>query len=339
MIDREDLTRASLDAYRPLALVPDSAEEQGAPDGPDDTGHDQEPGQAVGPHELGGAAPDDAEGSPDGPAAGEPVEDAPASWELPELGAPGDVPDDVEGEDVAGNDFRILSAPTISLERFTSVLRAAKSPAAKEASAMYAQAIKYGVDPAFLLAIMRKESNFGRAGIAVGRQNGWGLRWYASYADLGGTNRGGWAHFPTWAQGAAAASRLLAGGLYGRSGKYNTARRFPFRWAPAGDGNAPRKYGAQIVSFIRGWGGVPGVTTGNLGGAGKPGGGANLGGGGGGGHKAAGNKARKHKGTAAVVPDITGTLQTGLSPLIIIGAVAVGVLLLLVIASGKRTEG
>ena len=213
-------------------LAPDAGEAIGAPGDADvDRPAEEAPG-----------------GAPDGPQAELTYEDD----------HPGEEPDD-EGEDVA-NDYAIKGPPSISLETFAAVLRNAGSPAAGEAAGMYAAAVQYGVDPAVLLAIFHKESNYGKAGIAVGRNNGFGLLWYSSYADLG-HNKGGWAAFDTWTKNAQAASRLLASSSYGGSSKYRTARTFPFRWAPTSDGNAPGKYGRQLVAFINGLGGTPNATS------------------------------------------------------------------------------
>lgn len=355
--DRED--GRLIDTARHLALLEEPEDAQAQPDGapdpepeavqldepgpegeapePDDPGEREGPDDgADGPAGVRDPAPQAAGGAGDGPDAGAALddEDAPPSWTYDELAdAPGELPAELEEPAMAANDFRILSAPTISLERFTNVLRNAGSPAAKEAAGMYNAAVKYGVDPAILLAIMRKESGFGKLGIAVGRNNGWGLRYYASYADLGGVNKAGWTAFPSWTRGAEAASRLLAGGLYGKSGKYNTARRFPFRWAPASDGNAPRKYGAQLVDMIRGWGGTPGVTTGAIGGkagttklrtGAKASGTA----------KAAKAKAKAAQGKPDAGSGVAPALQSGVPGIIIVAAIGIGIVLLIIALRG-----
>lgn len=152
-------------------------------------------------------------------------------------------------------DYPLLGPPSISLAAFTHVLQAAGSPAASEASGIYAAFVKQGVDPAIGLAIAQHESSFGKAGIAVGRKNLFGNRYYASQASVGATNAGGWGKFPTYAANAAYEAALLAGPLYGGSSRFNTARTFPFRYAPTSDGNAPTNYGSSIVAAITKWGG------------------------------------------------------------------------------------
>lgn len=156
-------------------------------------------------------------------------------------------------------DYPILGAPTLSKSAFANILRAAHSPAAGEAGAIYDAFASRGVNPAIGLAISLHESNFGKAGIAVGRKNLFGDRYYAGAAKFGAVNARGWAKFPTYAAGAAYEASLLAGPSYGGSSHYGTARTFPFRYAPTSDGNSPRRYGDTIVSLVHRWSG-PGGT-------------------------------------------------------------------------------
>lgn len=157
------------------------------------------------------------------------------------------------------SDYPILGKPTISLSSFLHVLQNAGSPAAREATGIYNAFVAAGVDPAIGLAIAQHESGFGKAGIAVGRNNIYGNRYYASQAAFGAVNVKGWAKFPTYTAGAKYEASLLAGGLYGGSSKYNTARTFPFRYAPSADGNSPTNYGNSIVAAITRWSGGVGA--------------------------------------------------------------------------------
>lgn len=156
-------------------------------------------------------------------------------------------------------DYPVIGPPTIDLRTFQAVLVAAHSPAAGEAPAMYAAIRNYGVDPAVVLAIMQHESGFGKAGIAVGRNNGFGDRYYAGAAAFGATNRGGWAAFPTWAAGAAYTASLLAS--HGKQANGGTARTFPNWYAPSSDGNNPQSYGLAVVNAINAWRGDPKIAA------------------------------------------------------------------------------
>lgn len=160
---------------------------------------------------------------------------------------------------MTATDYPILGKPTISESAFAHVLASAGSPAASQAAGIYAAFVAYGVDPAIGLAIAQHESSFGKAGIAVGRDNLFGQRYYASAAAFGGVNAGGWAKFPTYVADAKAEAALLAGPLYGGSTKYATALTFPFRYAPSSDGNSPANYGKSIVAAITRWTGGAGA--------------------------------------------------------------------------------
>lgn len=155
-------------------------------------------------------------------------------------------------------DYPILGAPTISLQAFTNVLRSAGSPIGAEAQGVYNAYVAHGVNPAIGLAIAQHESGYGKAGIAVGRDNPYGLRYYAgSYA--GAVNAGGWAKFTSYTAAANAHAGLLASSGYGRSAHYNTARTFAYRYAPSKDHNNPTAYGSAVVASLQRWGAGKGI--------------------------------------------------------------------------------
>lgn len=156
------------------------------------------------------------------------------------------------------SDYPLIGPPSIPLGTFQAILQSAHSPAAGEASGIYAASLRYNVDPAVILAIAQHESSFGKAGIAVGRDNLFGSRYYPGMEAFGAVNRGGWAAFPTYAAGAAYTASLLASGSYAGAGY--TARTFPNRYAPTSDGNDPRASGSSIVNAVNGWRGLPAST-------------------------------------------------------------------------------
>lgn len=167
-------------------------------------------------------------------------------------------------------DYPIKGPPTISLAAFTSVLKAAGSPAASQAAGIYQAFVAKGVNPALGLAIMQHESDYGTKGIAIGRNNPYGNRYYASEAAFGAVNVGGWAKYPNYVDAAKYEAALLAGPLYAGNPKFDTARTFAIRYAPAGDGsNNPNAYGNAIVAAITKWGGKP-IATGGTPTASKP---------------------------------------------------------------------
>ena len=153
-------------------------------------------------------------------------------------------------------DYPIISAPTISQSSFHNVLVNAGSPMAAESNSIYAAFTAKGVNPAIGLAIAQHESGFGKLGIAVGRNNPYGDRYYN---QAGATNKGGWAAFTSYTAAAKYEAGLLASSSYGSGSKYNTARTFAYRYAPSSDGNSPANYGSAVVSLLQKWGATGGV--------------------------------------------------------------------------------
>lgn len=150
-------------------------------------------------------------------------------------------------------DYPLVGPASVTLPQFAAILTSAGSPAASEAPGMYAAIRRYGIDPAVVLAIMQHESSFGRLGIAVGRNNPTGSRYYAGAAAFGAVDRGGWAAFPTWSAGVAYTSALLASSNYAGDKRYSTAATFAQRYAPSSDGNNPVNYGRTVVGAINRW--------------------------------------------------------------------------------------
>ncbi len=159
---------------------------------------------------------------------------------------------------MSAGDFPILGPPSISLQKFTDILTAAKSPAAPDAVGMYTAALRYHVDPAVLLAVFQHESSFGRAGVAVQTRNVGNLEFTPISTEFGAVKAGRWAAYPSWTASAEDTARLLASSLYGRNPAFNTVRKFPYRWAPSSDGNNPAEYGAALASSIASWTGSSG---------------------------------------------------------------------------------
>ena len=145
-------------------------------------------------------------------------------------------------------DYTILAQPRISRHTFARILANHQSPAAPVAGAAYDAITRHGVDPALELAMFQHESSFGRAGAAVSRHNWGNLRRSPGFPTVGG-----FVKYPDWMAGAGDTARLLA--VYGRNEirprrRTNTARTFPYVWAPSSDGNRPLTYGEAIVNGI-----------------------------------------------------------------------------------------
>lgn len=148
-------------------------------------------------------------------------------------------------------DYPLIGPPTISLAAFRNVLAAAHSPMTGEAAGIYNAFVAKGINPAIGLAIAQHESSFGKAGIAVGRNNPYGDRYYPG--ALAGRNAGGWQGFASYTAAARYEAALLAGPGYAGSKTHNTIRGALARYAPAADHNNPTAYGNAVVALISRW--------------------------------------------------------------------------------------
>lgn len=151
------------------------------------------------------------------------------------------------------NDYTILAPPRIKESTFRRILREARSPAAPEAAAAWKGIVRHGVDPAFALALFKRESSYGRRGPTGPRRNWGGLSTSEEFPD-----DGAYAVYPTWADGARDTARLLV--KYGENAiqvgtKTDTALTFAFVFASSNDQAKLQRYGqacaAAITSFIR----------------------------------------------------------------------------------------
>jgi hypothetical protein len=62
--------------------------------------------------------------------------------------------------------YRVLGHPTITIAHINTILAAYHSPASGLGQALYADAVKYGIDPVYALAFFLHESRFGTTGEA-----------------------------------------------------------------------------------------------------------------------------------------------------------------------------
>ena len=175
-------------------------------------------------------------------------------------------PDETEGTDdlVAAGDYPLLGPPSISVGAFTSILQAARSPAASEATGIFNALVKYGVDPAVGLAIFQHESSFGKSGTATKTKSIGNSRYYGDQG-LGITkyvssSNGSFANYPSYVVAAEDLGRLLSSSMYGKSANYSTVRTFAAKYAPAADHNSPSGYGAAVANLLQKWTGSAGST-------------------------------------------------------------------------------
>lgn len=148
----------------------------------------------------------------------------------------------------------VTGPPSISATFINDLLCKYDSPVCGDGETLYANGLRYGIDPVWPLAIFWNESNFGRTGEARSSLSIGNLRCLdrAHYGDLGTWCQDGYAWFPSWQAGIIACYRLLAGPLYVQGG-LTTIERIIRRWAPSADGNNPTHYIEVVQAAVSLW--------------------------------------------------------------------------------------
>jgi hypothetical protein len=136
--------------------------------------------------------------------------------------------------------YIVTSKPTVTVAAINNMLAAHHSPVAGQGQMIYDTALKYGLDPAYIVATFAHESNFGTRGEATKSKSPGNLRCIqnAGCAD-------GYAQFATWQAGFEALCNLLAGSLYVKDGRIVPETIIP-RFAPAADSNDEGAYIAAL---------------------------------------------------------------------------------------------
>ncbi len=165
---------------------------------------------------------------------------------------------------LAQEGLTIVSAPRISLETFTDVLNAGKSPAAPVSGELYAICVQMGVDPAVALAFFAHESRLGTAGVTRSYSTkNWGNVRTPEDPELGVTviipNRGNFVRYPTWQNGLLDWCKRLRGPKYAGCGLTTVELVIP-KYAPSSDGNDPQRYIDVVRGLVAKWAAAPGTT-------------------------------------------------------------------------------
>jgi hypothetical protein len=150
--------------------------------------------------------------------------------------------------------------PRINLLGFKAALDVSLSPARFEAAASFNAIVAEGVDPAFILAIFRKESQYATDPKSIvvkfGTKNPGNTRSSTiGTMPLVTTSRGVFVIYPDWATGFHdMAHRLVAKEyVYDQEGRVTIAQIIE-RWAPKGDqDNDPDGYINTVVSLMNSW--------------------------------------------------------------------------------------
>jgi hypothetical protein len=145
-----------------------------------------------------------------------------------------------------------MHPPRISLSTFARVLRRAQSPLAPHAVEAYQTIAEYGIDPAFALALFRKESSYGTNGVATETKNFGNVR--TPYADVHaiGHHPRGFAIFPDWLTGVMDWCQRIKYKYVGEWGLDTVETILP-TYAPDDDGNDSQQYIAQVLQWMTEW--------------------------------------------------------------------------------------
>jgi hypothetical protein len=154
----------------------------------------------------------------------------------------------------------VNTAPRMSLLGFKAALDVSLSPARFEAAAAYAAIVAEGVDPAFLLAVFRKESQYATDPKSIvvkfGTKNPGNTRSSTiGPMPLISTERGVFVIYPDWTTGFKdMAHRLVTKEyVYAQEGRV-TIGQIIERWAPKGDqDNDPAGYINTVISLMNSW--------------------------------------------------------------------------------------
>jgi hypothetical protein len=145
-------------------------------------------------------------------------------------------------------DYRLLGAPSISVATIEKVLKQYNSPAVGNGQAFYDLGVKYGVDPAFMLAFYVHESAAGTAGAAVATRSVGNI----ICAGWSGNCIGRFRAYDNYAQAAEDWYQLVTGSLYIGAG-LDTPEKITPRYAPDSDNNDSSGYAKSVERMVDEW--------------------------------------------------------------------------------------
>jgi N-acetyl-anhydromuramyl-L-alanine amidase AmpD len=150
-------------------------------------------------------------------------------------------------------DYPITGAADLTFDQFYAVMLAAQSPAFAENRNIYDALVAGGIRPSVWLAFGTVESKLGREGIVAkyGTRNMGNVRSPEDPAlgTIVQTERGPFAAYATWADGAKDWAKRLSGPKYAGAG-LTTVRQVLPRYAPSSDQNDPDAYARNVLAFI-----------------------------------------------------------------------------------------
>ncbi len=145
-------------------------------------------------------------------------------------------------------DYRLAAPPSISAATIEGVLEKYHSPAVGSGQAFYDLGVKYGVDPAFMLAFYVHESAAGTMGAAVATKSVGNI----ICAGWAGSCIGRFRAYDSYAQAAEDWYQLITGPLYIGAG-LDTPEKITPRYAPDDDNNDSSSYARTVERLVDQW--------------------------------------------------------------------------------------
>lgn len=149
--------------------------------------------------------------------------------------------------------LNIKSKPCISIDIIKKVLSEADSPSLSEdqdfANNLYDYGVYYNIDPAIAIAFFRKESTYGKFGVARRTKSVGNIRYTNSCDFKYEAKYGAYCGYNTWSRGAEAWYKLISGPSYIGSGR-DTIEKIVPKYCPATECNV-EKYISQIRSYVK----------------------------------------------------------------------------------------
>ncbi len=156
----------------------------------------------------------------------------------------------------AGNvrGMSVVGPPSVSPALIEQVLAKYDSPAAGKGQVIYDLGVKYGIDPAFLLAFFIHESSAGTSARWAGRKpNGTTTHNVGNIVCTTGWRcHGRFRDYASWEAGIEDWYRLIRDLYIGEWGRTTVEAIIP-KYAPASDNNDEARYIGQVRTMVEGW--------------------------------------------------------------------------------------
>ncbi len=142
--------------------------------------------------------------------------------------------------------YKVAGKPSIDAAFINRVLDYYQSPAAGKGQALYADGLKYGIDPAYALAFFMQESSFGTQGVATVTHSLGNIR-----ATPGHPAYDGYRKYTTWEEGFEDWYRLIKQ-QYVAHGLSTVEQIIPV-YAPGSDNNDETSYIQSVEVAVDRW--------------------------------------------------------------------------------------